>query len=144
MRVEPASFNALTRSRKRWSFFPFISTLSSSALSGVFGYAEEYVYGELAEVEYNGAIKDGVVALVETAAAVRRGDMLITMSYASGRWVQVLVTASIYRRLEAEAERRGAVGMNLPRCLGPHDQGPRKCAGGRGPWRHLRLDGQGV
>ncbi len=33
--------------------------------------AEEYVYGELAEVEYKGAIKDGVV-LVEIAAAARR------------------------------------------------------------------------
>ncbi len=39
--------------------------------------AEEYVYGKLAEVEYKGAIKDGVV-LVEIAAAARRGDIPIT------------------------------------------------------------------
>jgi hypothetical protein len=40
--------------------------------------AEEYVYGKLAEVEYKGAIKDGVVVLVEIAAAARRGDIPIT------------------------------------------------------------------
>ncbi len=40
--------------------------------------AEEYVYGKLAEVEYKGAIKDGVVFLVEIAAAARRGDIPIT------------------------------------------------------------------
>jgi len=34
--------------------------------------AEEYVYGKLAEVEYKGAIKDGVVVLAEIAAAARR------------------------------------------------------------------------
>jgi len=39
--------------------------------------AEEYVYGKLAEVEYNGAMKGGV-ALVEIAAAARRGDIPIT------------------------------------------------------------------
>jgi hypothetical protein len=51
--------------------------------------AEEYVYGELAEVEYKGAIKDGIVVLVEIAAAARRGDIPITMSKAkcaSVRW----------------------------------------------------------
>ncbi len=50
--------------------------------------AEEYVYGELAEVVYNGAIKGGV-ALVEIAATARRGDTPITMSKAkcaSVRW----------------------------------------------------------
>jgi hypothetical protein len=41
--------------------------------------AEEYVYGKLAEVEYNGAMKGGV-ALVEIASAARRGDIPITMS----------------------------------------------------------------
>jgi hypothetical protein len=51
--------------------------------------AEEYVYGKLAEVEYKGAIKDGVVVLVEIAATARRGDIPITMSKAkcaSVRW----------------------------------------------------------
>ena len=36
--------------------------------------AKEYVYGELAEVVYNGAMKGGV-ALVKIAAAARRGDI---------------------------------------------------------------------
>ncbi len=50
--------------------------------------AEEYVYGELAEVVYNGAMK-GCVALVEIAATARRGDIPITMckaKCASVRW----------------------------------------------------------
>jgi len=50
--------------------------------------AEEYVYSELAEVVYNGAMKGGV-ALVEIAAAARRGDIPITMKKAkctSGWW----------------------------------------------------------
>jgi hypothetical protein len=50
--------------------------------------AEEYVYGKLAEVVYNGAMKGGV-ALVEIAVAARRGDIPITMSKAkcaSVRW----------------------------------------------------------
>jgi len=50
--------------------------------------AEEYIYGKLAEVVYNGAMKGGV-ALVEIAVAARRGDIPITMSkakYASVRW----------------------------------------------------------
>ncbi|KUO79219.1 MAG: hypothetical protein AT707_00240 [Pyrobaculum sp. JCHS_4] len=41
--------------------------------------AEEYVYGELAEVESDVAMKDGVFALVEIAAAVRHGDISIAM-----------------------------------------------------------------
>ncbi len=50
--------------------------------------AEEYVYSELAEMAYNGAMKGGV-ALVEIAAAARRGDIPITMKKAkctSGWW----------------------------------------------------------
>jgi hypothetical protein len=39
--------------------------------------AEEYVYGKLAELVYNGAMKGGV-AFVEIAAAARRGDIPIT------------------------------------------------------------------
>jgi hypothetical protein len=45
--------------------------------------AEEYVYGKLAKVAYNGAIKDGGVVLVEIAATARRGDIPITMSKAA-------------------------------------------------------------
>jgi hypothetical protein len=64
--------------------------------------AEEYVYGKLAEVVYNGAMKGGV-ALVEIAAAVRCGDMLITMSKATpaagGR--DGLDLDAVYRRQKA-------------------------------------------
>jgi hypothetical protein len=62
IRLPPRRLDSLEVCSKRWSYDD----------------AEEYVYGELAEVEYDGRIKDGVVVLVEIAAAARRGDIPIT------------------------------------------------------------------
>jgi hypothetical protein len=91
--------------------------------------AEEYVYGRLAEVVYNGAMKGGV-ALVEIAATARRGDIPITMSKAKcasvrwGGWTRS-------RRRESMTRCRGGI------CVKTQDSDAGKGEVLRGPFRPI-------